>query len=79
METKIVQIGNSKGLRLAKTIIEKYGIGETVNLRLEDDCIVIEPIKKPRLNWAKAFIEMNKNGHDELLINDSFDEEASWD
>ena len=58
METKIIQIGNSKGLRLSKTLLEKYQIGEFVNLRLEESCIVIEPVIKPRNNWSKAFKEM---------------------
>jgi antitoxin MazE len=79
METKIIQIGNSKGLRLSKTILEKYKFGESVNLRMEDDFLIVEAIDKPRKNWSKAFEEMRKNGHDELLINDVFDEESSWE
>ena len=79
METKIIQIGNSKGLRLSKTILEKYEIGDVVNLRLEDNCIVIEPVIKYRNNWSKAFKEMRKNGHDKLLVNDFFEEESGWE
>ena len=37
MITKIIQIGNSKGLRLSKTILEKYDIGDTVNMRMEEN------------------------------------------
>ena len=79
MQTKIIQIGNSKGLRLSKTILEKYDIGDTVNLRMEENFIIIEPISKPRSDWAKSFKEMRKNGHDELLIEDIFEEEANWE
>ncbi len=79
MQTKIIQIGNSKGLRLSKTILEKYDIGEMVNLRMEENFIIIEPISKPRTNWAKSFKEMSKNGHDELLIDDIFEEESNWE
>ncbi|MCB9309563.1 MAG: AbrB/MazE/SpoVT family DNA-binding domain-containing protein [Lewinellaceae bacterium] len=79
MITKIIQIGNSKGLRLSKTILEKYDIGDTVNMRMEENFIVIEPISKPRAGWEKAFKEMGKNGHDELLIDDLFEEESSWE
>ena len=79
MLTKIIQIGNSKGLRLNKTILEKYEIGDTVNMRMEENFIIIEPIKKPRSNWAKSFKEMRKNGHDELLIQDIFEEESKWE
>ncbi len=79
MEAKVIQISNSKGLRLSKVILEKYEIGELVNLRLEDHCIIIEPIKKPRYNWTKSFKEMRKNGDDELLMNDFFEEESTWE
>lgn len=79
MQTKIIQIGNSKGLRLSKTILEKYDIGEMVNMRMEENFIIIEPILKPRANWAKSFKEMHKNGHDELLIDDIFEEESHWE
>jgi antitoxin MazE len=79
MQTKIIQIGNSKGLRLSKTILEKYQIGDTVNLRMEENCIIIEAISTPRNNWVKSFKEMHKNGHDELLIEDIFEEETNWE
>ncbi len=79
METKVVQIGNSKGIRFSKTILEKYDIGETVNMRMEENCIIIEPIRKPRHNWDESFKEMSKNGDDILLIEDIFDEETNWE
>ena len=78
MLTKIIKIGNSKGLRLSKTILEKYEIGDTVNMRMEENFIIIEPIIKPRSDWVKSFKEMRKNGHDELLIQDIFEEESKW-
>lgn len=79
MEAKVIKIGNSKGLRLSKTILDKYEIGDFVNLRLEKDFIVIEPLKKPRFMWESAFKEMHENGDDQLLINDFFDEELDWE
>lgn len=79
MEAKVIKIGNSKGLRLSKTILEKYDIGDSVNLRLEADHIVIEPVKKPRHGWSAAFKEMHADGHDALLIPDVFEEESDWE
>jgi len=35
--TKIIQPGNSKGLRLRKTIVENYDIGDAVHLRMEEN------------------------------------------
>jgi antitoxin MazE len=41
MRTSIIQIGNAKGLRLSKTILEKYGFRDKVELILEDNQLVI--------------------------------------
>jgi antitoxin MazE len=75
MEVSVIKIGNSKGIRLSKTLIEKYNIKDSVDLILEKGQIVIKPLSKPRKGWEKAFKEMSKNGNDELLINDVFEDE----
>jgi len=75
METPIIKIGNSKGLRLSKTILDKYQIKEKVELILEDDRIVLRPIDAPRKNWEEKFREMAENNDDELLIDDIFEDE----
>lgn len=78
MQTSIIQIGNSKGIRLNKMLLEKYQIGDKVELILEEDCIILKPISKPRQGWEQAFKEMHANGDDQLLIDDVFEDE-SWD
>ena len=78
MQTKIIQIGNSKGIRLGKTILDKYNFGDMVNIRLEENFLIIEPVATPRSGWEASFKEMNKNGDDELLMDDIFDDETDW-
>lgn len=75
METSIIKIGNSKGLRLSKTILDKYQIKEKVELILEEDQIVLRPIDSPRKNWEEKFQEMAKNADDELLMEDVFEDD----
>ncbi len=75
MELSIINIGNSKGIRLSKTILEKYNIQDKIELILDKDFIVLKPKAEPRKNWEKAFQEMHKNGDDQLLIDDVFDDE----
>ncbi|AFU67752.1 toxin-antitoxin module transcriptional modulator MazE [Psychroflexus torquis ATCC 700755] len=75
METTIIKIGNSKGLRLSKTILEKYNIKDKVEMILEEGQIILKPISSPRKNWGKAFEEMRKNNDDLLLFNDVFEDE----
>ncbi|MBK8501358.1 MAG: AbrB/MazE/SpoVT family DNA-binding domain-containing protein [Saprospiraceae bacterium] len=69
MELNIIRMGNSKGIRLSKTILDKYGIKDKVELVLEKDFIVFKAISNPREGWDKEFSKMNKNGDDRLVIN----------
>lgn len=78
MQIPIIQIGNSKGLRLSKMLLDKYQLQDKVELVLEQDYIVLKPIQKPRQGWNKAFADMHKNGDDQLLI-DSVFEDDNWD
>lgn len=75
MEAAIIKIGNSKGLRLSKTILEKYNIKDKVEMILEKGQIVLRPISKPRNGWEKEFEKMRQNNDDELLINAIFEDE----
>ena len=75
MELSIINIGNSKGIRLSKTILEKYNIQDKIELILDKDFIVLKPKAEPRKDWEKAFQEMHKNGDEQLLIDDVFDDE----
>jgi len=75
MELSIVPIGNSKGIRLTKTILEKYNITDTVELILEKGYIILKPKSTPRKGWEKSFMKMHENGDDSLLIDDVFDGE----
>ncbi|UOB18947.1 AbrB/MazE/SpoVT family DNA-binding domain-containing protein [Abyssalbus ytuae] len=75
MEASIIKIGNSKGLRLSKTILEKYNIKDKVELILEKGQIILRPVATPRKNWEKEFKKMRDNKDDKLLMNDIFDDE----
>ena len=75
MELPVIDIGNSKGIQLSKTILEKYNISDTVELILEKGYIVLKPKTEPRKGWEKAFQQMHENGDDRLLMNDVFDDE----
>lgn len=75
MDLSIIQIGNSKGIRLPKTIIEKYNLVDTVELLLEKDFIILKPKTSPRKNWEKSFKKMHDNGDDKSLITDFFEDE----
>ena len=75
MEISVIDIGNSKGIRLSKTILEKYNISDKVELIFEKGYIILKPKAEPRKGWERAFKKMHKNGEDQLLMNDVFEDE----
>jgi antitoxin MazE len=75
MDLAVVQIGNSKGIRLSKTLLEKYEIKDKVELILEKGYIILKPKTAPRTNWDKAFSDMHACGDDKPLMADVFEEE----
>lgn len=78
MEISIIQIGNSKGIRLAKTVLERYDITDKVELIFKEGFLILKPVKKPREGWDEAFKKMAERGDDELLIDDIFEDE-NWE
>jgi antitoxin MazE len=67
MKTKIVRIGNSRGIRIPKLLIEQTGLSGEVEIRAKHDSLVITPARAVRAGWARAFSEMAKRGDDALL------------
>ena len=75
MEVQIINIGNSKGIRLPKSILEQYNISDVLELILEKGKIILKPKSTPRKGWEKSFKEMHDSGDDKLLIDDVFENE----
>lgn len=75
MDISVISIGNSKGIRLTKTLIEKYNIKDTIELVLEKNHIILKPKNSPRKGWEKSFKKMHENGEDKLLIPAIFEDE----
>jgi len=75
MRVAVISIGNSKGIRFSKTILEKYNITDSVDLIMEEEHIIIKPKSAPRTGWEKAFRKLHEQGEDNLLIPDVFKDE----
>ncbi len=75
MEVPIIKIGNSRGFRLSKTLLEKYNITDKVDLILDKEQIIIRPLAEPRKGWEKAFKDLHANEDDKLLITDVYEDE----
>ena len=55
MKTRIVRIGNSRGIRIPKPLIEQTGLGDEVEIVVWGNALVISPATRPRAGWAEAF------------------------
>ena len=75
MEISVIPIGNSKGIRLTKTVLEKYNITDSLELILEKGYMILKPKQEPRKGWEKSFKKMHENGDDKLVMTDIFEDE----
>lgn len=81
MRAKVVRIGNSKGIRLPKTLLEQVGLTEEAELEVRDGAIVISPAGRPRRGWVEAAREVAARRDDEMLdepVRTAFDRDE-WD
>jgi antitoxin MazE len=82
LKTRLVQIGNSKGIRLPKTVIAEAELQDEVELQAEPGRIVIRSAKRPREGWAEAARMMRERSDDRLIHPSTFTrfdiEEWDW-
>ncbi len=62
MKTKLVRIGNSRGVRLPKPLIEQAGLEEDVQLEVQGNTVVIRAIRSTRAGWAEAAADLADTG-----------------
>lgn len=75
IKTKIIQIGNSKGIRIPKHILERLNLKNQIELIIDDETqqIHIKSLNSVRKNWEESFQKMHQLGDDELIIEDDLD------
>jgi antitoxin MazE len=81
MKVEIVKIGNSRGVRIPKPLLEACRLHGSVNLDIEDGKLVMTPGNSLREGWEESFRNMAKEGDDLLLIGDEVSpnpEDADW-
>ena len=70
MKSRIIKIGNSRGIRIPKLLIEETGLSEEVEIQVEGNRLIIAPADRPRADWATAFRKMALMGDDALIDGD---------
>lgn len=80
-KARLVRIGNSRGVRLPKPLIEQVGLSDEVVLEVQDGAIIIRPVRGPRRGWSEAAVELAATGSgllDPPAPTAFDDEEWSW-
>src|SRR5687768_9451727 len=54
MKARLVRIGNSRGIRLPKAVIDQVGLEEDIELHVENGRVIITAARPPRAGWADA-------------------------
>jgi antitoxin MazE len=67
MRARVVRIGNSRGVRIPKPLIEQVGLQDEVEIAVEGSSLIIRAAARPRAGWATAFRSMAERGEDRLL------------
>jgi antitoxin MazE len=76
MITQLIKVGNSRGVRIPKPLIQETGLTDDVTIRVEGGSIIISPVKAVRSGWQEAFNKMHAN-NDDVLIDKNI--RSSWD
>lgn len=67
MLVSVIRIGNSKGIRFPKVVLERLGIKDKMDMEVTDKGIILSPVADiPRKGWAEAFCRMHENNEDIL-------------
>ncbi|MGQ9683723.1 MAG: AbrB/MazE/SpoVT family DNA-binding domain-containing protein [Anaerolineae bacterium] len=67
IRTQLVKIGNSRGVRMPKPLIDQAGLGTEVEISVEDNQLVIRPASHPRQDWEE------QNARDLAILNKQAD------
>ncbi len=79
MHAHLVAIGNSRAVRLSKTVIDQAGLKDAVDITVTDGAVIIRPARAARSGWADAAKACHANGDDGALLDgftNAFD--AEW-
>jgi antitoxin MazE len=77
VKSKVVRIGNSKGIRIPKAILEQCDLHDEIELETRDNCLIVRSSHSSREGWDAAFQKMSKSKDDNLLVKEEVSKE--WD
>lgn len=81
MLVSVVQIGNSRGIRLPKNVLSRLDIKDKVEMVIHEDELVIKSVNPtPRQGWNEAFEKISRKKTGKLLFPENIDSDAfEWE
>ena len=79
MRTKLIAIGNSRGVRLPKAVLEQCAMTDDIELEVKAGQLVLRAAGRPRAGWEAAFARMARRGDDRLLNAESVHKPTAWE
>lgn len=67
MRATLVRIGNSRGVRIPKAVLEQTGLRDEIEMEVRGSQVVIRAAHHPRAGWDEAFSVMAARGDDKML------------
>jgi len=78
MHANLVKIGNSRGIRLPKSVIEAAGLKDDLDLEVHDGAVIVRNAHTTRGGWAEAAAACHAAGEDELSDWDATADDGDW-
>jgi antitoxin MazE len=85
LRTRVVKIGNSRGIRIPKPVLDQLDLGDEVELEVRAEELAIRPARRARQGWEGQFRRMAEHGDDRLLddvppgLSEWDDREWTWE
>ena len=81
-ELKVVRIGNSRGVRLPKAVLDRYAIGSAVLVEQREDGLLLRPARDRKLSWEETFKQAAQEREDwsdlDATLADGLDPAEKW-
>jgi len=79
MRTHLRKIGNSKGVLIPATMLAELGVSDEVEIHLEGQRLVVEPVKQPRSHWFDGYDASRDDAvWDDLVEGEAGEDEWQW-
>lgn len=77
METKLIKIGNSKGVRLPSQLLGDFEVNTAFEITREGDSLILTPRKDKRAHWVDQMKKLQANDSD-FMLNEFDKNDWTW-